>query len=86
LSSDRKFLTVAVVNPTESPQQIKVAFSHIALQDKARKWEVAVGDLQTRNVAGQEPKVKIVETSVDQMPGLLEVVPLSISLYEFKVR
>ena len=86
LSSDRKFLTVAVVNPTESPQKINVTFNHIALQDKASKWEVAVHDLQTRNVAGQEPKVGIVETSLDQVPSLLEVVPFSISLYEFKVR
>jgi alpha-N-arabinofuranosidase len=86
LSSDRKTLTVAVVNPTESPQKINVTFNNIALQDKARKWEVAVADLQTRNVAGQEPKVAIVETSLDQVPGLLEVVPLSISLYEFNVR
>ncbi len=45
-----------------------------------------MSDLQTRNVAGQEPKVKIVETSLDEIPGQIELVPLSVSLYEFKVK
>jgi alpha-N-arabinofuranosidase len=85
-SNDRKSVTVAIVNPTESPQKISITFNQVALQDKAMKWEIAVPDLQTRNVAGQEPKVKIVETSVSETPGRLELVPLSIALYEFKVR
>ena len=85
-SADRKSLTVAVVNPTESAQKIKVMFDNVALQDKGRKWELAAKDLQSRNVVGQEPEVKILETSLGQMPAVVEVVPLSISLYEFQVR
>ncbi len=86
LSSDRKSLTVAIVNPTESAQKINVTFNHVALQDKGTKWEVAVSDLQTRNTAGQEPQVKIVESPVDRVPDRLEVKPLSVGVYEFKVR
>jgi alpha-L-arabinofuranosidase len=86
LSSDRRFLTVALVNPTDAPQKINVTFDNIALQAKARKWELAAKDLQARNVVGQEPQVKIVETSLGQVPGVVEVVPLSISLYEFAVK
>jgi alpha-N-arabinofuranosidase len=86
LSANRQSVTVAVVNPTETAQKINVTFDHVSLQNKARKWEVAVSNLQTRNVAGQEPKVKIVETALDQAPGQLELVPLSISLYEFTVK
>jgi alpha-N-arabinofuranosidase len=84
--NDRKSVTVAVVNPTESLQKINVTFNHVALQDKATKWEIAVPDLQTRNVVGQEAKIKIAETSLSEMPGRLELAPLSIGLYEFKVR
>jgi alpha-N-arabinofuranosidase len=85
-SSDRKTVTIAVVNPTESPQQINVTFDHVALQDKGTKREIAVPELQTRNFVGQEPKVKIVETPIDHVPDRLELAPLSIALYEFKVR
>ena len=86
LSSDRKSVMVGVVNPTESTQKINVTFEHVTLQGKATKWEVAVSNLQTRNVAGEEPRVKIVESPVDGVPGRLEVLPLSVSVYEFKVR
>jgi alpha-N-arabinofuranosidase len=86
LSTNQQSMTVAVVNPTESIQKINVTFDHISLQGNARKWEVAVGNLQTRNVAGQEPKVKIVETSLGQVPSQLALAPLSISLYEFTVK
>ena len=85
-TSDRKSITVAVVNPTESPQNIRPTFDHVALQDQTRKWELAVPDLQTRNVAGQDPPVKIVETPLGAVPDRLEVAPLSVSLYEFNIR
>jgi alpha-N-arabinofuranosidase len=86
LSDNRQALTFAVVNPTESIQKINVGFHAVALQNTARKWEVAVPDLQTRNVVGQEPPVKIVETSLDHAPDQLELAPLSVSLYECLVK
>jgi alpha-N-arabinofuranosidase len=85
-SNDRRIVTVAVVNPTEAPQKITVKFDHVALQEKGTKREIAVPDLQTRNVAGQEPRVKIVETLLDRVPDRLELAPLSIAVYEFKVK
>lgn len=85
LSTDRKTVTVAIVNAAESVQKINLAFNHIALQKRATKWEIAVPDLQTRNVVGQEPKIKIIETAFDDVPTQLEVVPLSVGVYEFKV-
>ena len=85
-SSDRKSLTVAIVNPTESPQQISVTFDHVTLESQGRKWFVGADNLQARNVVGQEPQVKTVETSLDQVPGRFDAAPLSVSLYEFKVR
>ena len=86
LSEDRKSLTVAVVNPTESVQNISVRFSGVTLEGKGIKREVAAGDLQARNVAGQEPRVKIVESPLERVPERLEVAPLSVSVYEFKTR
>jgi alpha-N-arabinofuranosidase len=86
LSSNRKYLTVAVVNPTESIQKINVGFENIELQDEAEKFEIAVVDLNVRNVAGQEPQVEIVESTIKQLPNVLEVASLSINLYKFGVK
>ena len=86
LSNDRKSLTVAVVNPTETAQKTTLAFAGVTLQDRGTRREVAVPDLQTRNVAGQSLRVRIVETSLDKVPTQLELAPLSVSLYDFRVR
>jgi alpha-N-arabinofuranosidase len=86
LSSDRKALTIAIVNPTESIQKISVEFKGIELQDKARMWQIAATDLTARNVAGQKPEVEIVESPLKEVPKVLEVTAISISLYEFEVK
>ena len=86
LSNDRKLLTVAVVNPTESSQKTDVAFNNVELQAQGRKWEIAAANLQAENQVGQKPQVEIVESALDQLPKSLELAPLSITLYEFKVK
>ena len=41
LSSDRKTLTVAVVNPTESEQQLDISIRGVELEVKGRLWRMA---------------------------------------------
>jgi alpha-N-arabinofuranosidase len=86
LTDDRKSLTVAVVNPTESAQNININFKNIELRDKVVKWEIAADDLRAQNVAEQEPQIGIVESSIDREPKILEVAPLSVNLYKFDIR
>jgi len=86
LTNDRQGLTVAIVNPTQSPQTISAGFSNIDLQSNGKRWEIAAADLQSRNVPGQQPEVQIVESAFEQVPETLELAPLSITLYEFKVK
>jgi alpha-N-arabinofuranosidase len=74
LSADRKTLSVAVVNPTESAQKIGVTFNSIELADQATQYQIVVPNLQSRNVAGQPPQVK------------LEVPALSVTIYQYAVR
>jgi alpha-N-arabinofuranosidase len=85
-SADRQTVTVAIVNPTDAPQKINVKFEHVLLQNRATKKEVAVKELATLNVAGQEPKIKLIETPINEVPAALEVVPFSVTMYQFKVR
>jgi alpha-N-arabinofuranosidase len=86
LTSDRTILTVAVVNPTESAQEVELNFKGMELRGKATMWQIAAPDLSARNEPGKKPAVDIVEIPVKGIPGTLAVVPLSINLYEFQAR
>jgi alpha-N-arabinofuranosidase len=86
LTADRKSLTLAIVNPTESGQQIDVALQGVAVQDKGRLWRIAAADLTAANEPGKPRVVDIVESSLTEAPGRLAVPPISISIYEFPVR
>src|ERR1035441_9755882 len=44
LTADRKSLTLAIVNPTESAQQIDVALKGVAVQNPGRLWRIAPTD------------------------------------------
>jgi len=86
LTFDGKSLTLAIVNPTESAQQIDVALKGVAVQDKGRLWRIASADLTGANVPGKPRVVDIVESPVTEAPGRLAIPPISISIYEFPVR
>ena len=86
LSADKKILTVAIINPTETVQKIGINFKNIELWDDAVKLEIAPDNLNARNIAEQQPQVKIVESQLDQVPKTLDVAPISVSLYKFNAR
>jgi alpha-L-arabinofuranosidase len=86
LDASGRNLTVAVVNPTDTAQKINLAFSHVSLADQAVKWEVAVPNLQARNVPGEPPRVTTVQTALDHVPTQLNQPPLSVTLYQFTVK
>jgi alpha-N-arabinofuranosidase len=86
LTPDKKALTVAIVNPTESEQQIDVAIKGAAVQDKGQVWRIAGANLTDDNEPGKPLMVNIVETPFTGAPGPLTVPKLSISIYELPLR
>ena len=86
LTTDRKALTVAIVNPTESEQQIDVAVEGVSVQDKGRVWRIAATDLTDDNEPGKPLVVDIVESPLRGVPGRLTVPKLSISIYELPIQ
>ncbi len=86
LTEDRKTLTVAIVNPTESPQETDFSVAGIQLVGTGRMWQIAPPDIDAHNELGKEPVVEIVENPVSEIPATLAVAPISITLYEFEVR
>jgi len=85
-TSDRKALTVAVVNPTEQEYELPVDVEGARLSGRGRLWLIANEDPKAYNEPGKEPSVKIVEKQITQVSNELEVPALSISLYLLAVK
>jgi alpha-N-arabinofuranosidase len=86
LTADKKTLTVAITNPTESEQQIDVAIKGVTVQDKGRLWRIAGAELAADNVPGKPLVVDIVGSPLTGVPGRLTVPKLSMSIYELPLR
>jgi alpha-N-arabinofuranosidase len=86
LTTDRKKLTVALVNPTEKPQEIEFNIAGVQLRGSGRMWRIAAPNLDADNVPGKRPELEIAESPVREVPKALALPPLSISLWEFEVK
>jgi alpha-N-arabinofuranosidase len=85
LSADGKRLTLAVVNPTESVQQLRLTIAGIDLKGNGRGWHLTAPSLEaTTGLTKHEAEVK--ETSMTEIPAALDVPPISIHIYEFERR
>lgn len=85
-TADRKKLTVAVVNPGDSDQQIALSFKSVELTGAGRLWRMAPSDVNARIVVGQKPEVSVDESAFDSMPAAASIPKFSVSIYEFAVR
>jgi alpha-N-arabinofuranosidase len=83
LTPDGKFLTVAVVNPTESAQTLDLGVKGIVLRRNGRMWRMTGPNL-TAATGLTSHEVQVTESSVDQTPNTLEIAPISITIYEFE--
>lgn len=85
LSPDRKYLTIAIVNATESIQPLKLNIIGGQLGSEATRWELAGNDLDAANHVGQAPQVEIKESAVGNNGEMVSVPPISVDVYRFSV-
>ena len=86
LTADRRFLTVAIVNATESVQQIDLDVLGVKVSGKSKLWQMTGPDLNAANRVGQKPQVQVVEIPIEDVPKTLSVAPISANIYEFPVQ
>lgn len=86
LSEDRNTLSIAIVNPTEENQDLKLSIADGKFPKNAKRYQIAVPELKVTNVPGEDPAITIQESTVEQMPSTITVEPLSITLYEMKLK
>lgn len=84
LTSDGKFLTLAVVNPTESPQLLDLTIRGIEVRGTGRLWHMTGSGLDAATGLTKQ-EVQIVETPMS-VPKTLQAAPISVDLYQFERR
>ncbi len=83
LSSDGKALTIAVINPTESSQNVALNVKGAALRGRGRLWRMT-GPSLTASTGLNRQEVRVVESQINESPKTLELAPFSISVYELE--
>jgi len=78
----RKVLTVAVVNPTKTPQKLPLAFKGFTPAKTAVKYVVTGSDELACNVPGRAPGVEIAQLGTVPLAGTLSLPAMSVALYE----
>ena len=85
-TSDRRALTIGVVNPMAEEVEAPIDLKGAKLTGKGRLWLITHPDPMAYNEPGKEPKVLIREITVSRISDKLRVPALSISLFELPVR
>jgi alpha-L-arabinofuranosidase len=85
-TADRKALTVAVINPTESQQTLNLEIRGAKLSGKGTLRRLAPQSLTATVVVGQEPGVKVEEQTLKVLPKKETFAPFSVNIYELPVR
>jgi alpha-N-arabinofuranosidase len=85
LTADRKYLSLAVVNATESVQPVELNVTGARLAGKSTLWQMTGRDLDAANRVGEEAQVAVREIDIVDAPQTLSVAPISVDIYRFPV-
>ena len=64
LSDDRKTLTFAVLNPSDSEQQLKLSIAGVKLSSQGHLWRMAPSSVDATITLGQKPGVEVQEQTL----------------------
>ena len=86
LNGDRKTLTFAVLNPSDSEQSLKLTINGTKLANPGRLWRMAPTKVSAANIVGQKPEVEVQEQGLTSVPDTVFLPPFSISIYSFPMQ
>ncbi|MGB8479316.1 MAG: hypothetical protein WCE63_10800 [Acidobacteriaceae bacterium] len=85
LTPDRKYLTLAVVNATDTEHSFDLNIAGVRLEGQPTLWQIAGKDWQAADQVGQAPQVRITKTPVSGSAYRLSVAPISVDVFRFPV-
>jgi alpha-L-arabinofuranosidase len=84
LTADGKSLTVAIVNPTDSTQELELQFQGGTPRGAGKMWQMTGATPDATTGLGRS-EVEVKELPVGEPPKALSVTPVSISVYDFEM-
>lgn len=86
MSSDKTYLTLAIVNEKAEKQEIAFDFANSKIEKNGKQWLIQHNDLKAYNDPGKTPAVKIVESDLTLKNYQLEVQPYAIHLIRLAIK
>jgi alpha-N-arabinofuranosidase len=86
LTDDRKYLTVAVVNGTESQQKFDLKLSGVRVAGPSTLWQMTGSSLDADNHVGQPTQVAVKEIALGGASRTISVAPTSVNVYRFPLQ
>lgn len=86
LSEDRKTLTFAVLNPSDSKQSLKLDIKNVKLASQGKLWQMAPSSLNAVVAVGKPPEVAVKEHALGALPETIDAPPFSVSIYSYTVQ
>jgi alpha-N-arabinofuranosidase len=86
LSEDRKTLTFAVLNPSDSEQSIRIAINGTKLASAGKLWRMAPDSIDATVQVDKKPEVQVEEQTLGALPGTIIVRPFSVNIYSYPVK
>ena len=83
LTEDHKFLTVAVVNATESEQKFDLSITGARLAGPPTVCRLTGTSVDAANHVGQTQQVEVKDASIGNAQSMISVAPISVSIYRF---
>jgi alpha-N-arabinofuranosidase len=85
-SEDRKFLTIAVLNPSDSEHSMQLKIDGAAMVAPGKLWQMAPKTVDAVVAVGQKPGVVIDESGLASIPETIVSPPFSVSIYSFPAK
>jgi alpha-N-arabinofuranosidase len=86
LSDDRRTLTFAVLNPSDSEQQLQLAITGVKLASQGHLWRMTPSSVDATITVRQKPGVEVGEQELRSTPNPMAVPPFSVNIYSFAVQ
>jgi len=83
---DRKTFTIAVLNPSDAEQHMKLAISGAKLSSEGKLWRMAPSKADAVVTLGKKPEVQVEEQGLSSLPETMTVPPFSVNIYSFPVQ
>ena len=86
ITQDHKALTIAVINPSEHSQEIRISISGVNLAENGSLWRLAPDRVDAQVSVGKPPEVVEKTQALGALPEKIWVLAGSISILSYSVR